>query len=428
MARRVPPRVESGASRTLQPASLTPRAHRWLLVLAATGLASSAAAAWVHYRLLSEPGYTSFCDVSSTVNCTQAYLSRYGALARVPVALLGVLWFALVGVLLLVPRRVRENVPAYVFALSTLALAVVLYLAYGSFVVLRTVCPLCIATYVAVIGLFLISGGTMSSPMSQLPARAARDVRALVSSPAALALTVLLLAGAASVVAFFPRDVTPGAADVQPPALAPSATDGQSSGPALTPQQQAEFERGYLQLPIVDPGVPTEGAAVLIVKFNDYQCPPCRQTYEGFKGILAKYRASNPGQVRFVTKDFPLDPECNFNAPGGSHLAACEAAVAVRLAEARHRREAMEDWLFANQPVMTPELVRQGVREVAGVTDFDAQYARVLQQVKADIATGGALNVRSTPTFFINGRMIRGGMPPWAFDAAIAYELKQAGK
>jgi uncharacterized membrane protein/protein-disulfide isomerase len=403
------------------------RARRWLLASAFLGLAASAYATWVHYHLLSDPAYTSYCDVSGTVNCTQAYLSRFGSLAGVPVALLGTLFFTLVLALLGVSRATaaRENVPAYLFALSTIGLAVVMYLAYGSFVVLKTVCPLCVATYVAVVGLFLISGGAMSFPMSQLPARAARDLRALASSPVALTCALLFLVGAASAVAVFPREVTLAAAGDQPAGATPAAQSQPASQP-LSAQEEAAFERWYMQFPIVDPGVPTDGAAVLIVKFNDYQCPPCRQTYEAYKPILAKYRASHPGKVRFVTKDFPLDPECNFNAPGGTHVAACEAAVAVRLAETRNHREAMEDWLFSNQPIMTPDLVRQGVRQVAGVTDFDAQYARLLQQVKADIASGGALGVRSTPTFFINARMIKGVITPRAVDAAIAYELRQA--
>jgi uncharacterized membrane protein len=396
---------------------MTIRTRRWLLGLTLLGLVASGAATWVHYRLLLNPGYVSFCDVSAAVSCTEAYQSSYGSLAGVPVALLGLLWFVLVLALLVAPRSLvaPDTVPTYLFALSTIGLAVVLYLAYGSFVILKTVCPLCVPTYVAVIGLFLISGGVMTFPMSQLPARALRDLRTLASTPAALVVAILLASGAATAVAFFPRE-----------AAAPGQT--QTPTAATTGDQQSEFEKWYLQQPMMDPGVPADGAAVLIVKFNDYQCPPCRRTYENYKSILAKYRTSNPGAVKFVTKDFPLDPECNFNAPGGGHLAACEAAVAVRLAEKHNRREAMEDWLFANQPQLTPDTVKEGARTVGGinVNDFNAQYEKVLPLIKADIASGGALGVRSTPTFFINGRVIRGELAPQFFDAALAYELKKA--
>jgi uncharacterized membrane protein len=396
---------------------MTVRTRRWLLGLTLLGLVASAAATWVHYRLLLNPSYVSFCDVSATVSCTEAYQSSYGSLAGIPVALLGLLWFVLVLALLVAPRWLiaPETVATYLFALATIGLAVVLYLAYGSFVVLKTVCPLCVPTYAAVVGLFLISGGVMTFPMSQLPARAVRDLRTLASTPAALVAAILLVSGAATAVAFFPREA---AAPGQPQG-APAATTG---------EVQSEFEKWYLQQETMDPGVPKDGAAVLIVKFNDYQCPPCRRTYENYKGILAKYRASHPGAIKFVTKDFPLDPECNFNAPGGGHLAACEAAVAVRLAEKQNRREAMEDWLFTNQPQLTPDTVKEGARTVGGinVSDFNAQYAKILPLVKADIASGGALGVRSTPTFFINGRVIRGELAPQFFDAALAYELKQA--
>ena len=68
----------------------------------------------------------------------------------------------------------------------------------------------------------------------------------------------------------------------------------------------------------------------------------------------------------------------------------------------------------------------QGVRQVGGVNDFDEQYPTVLEQVRADVALGQSVGVNSTPTFFINGRMIRGGLEPQLFQAAIEYELAQA--
>ncbi|MCP6769309.1 DsbA family protein, partial [Klebsiella pneumoniae] len=76
----------------------------------------------------------------------------------------------------------------------------------------------------------------------------------------------------------------------------------------------------------------------------------------------------------------------------------------------------------------TPDLVRQGVRQVAGVTDFDARYASVLEQVKSDINYGHTLGVNRTPTFFINGRKIEGALEPEFFETAIDYELAHAKK
>jgi protein-disulfide isomerase len=59
------------------------------------------------------------------------------------------------------------------------------------------------------------------------------------------------------------------------------------------------------------------------------------------------------------------------------------------------------------------------------VANFDERYPITLEQVKADIAYGRQLGVRSTPTFFINGVKIEGALPAALFDQAIAYELKR---
>src|SRR5262245_55222498 len=78
---------------------ISSRAHTLLMGFALLGLIASTAASWVHYHLLIDPSYSSFCDVSATVNCTEAYMSSYGSFFGTPVALLGLLWF--VGVLAL---------------------------------------------------------------------------------------------------------------------------------------------------------------------------------------------------------------------------------------------------------------------------------------------------------------------------------------
>ena len=72
--------------------------------------------------------------------------------------------------------------------------------------------------------------------------------------------------------------------------------------------------------------------------------------------------------------------------------------------------------------------VRQAVQDLAGIRDFDSRYPAVLQAVKTDAALGGLLQVRATPTFFINGVKIDGALPAQYFDAIIGHELKKTGK
>ena len=183
---------------------------RLSLVFALLGLGASAAAAYVHYRVLADPTYLSFCDVSETFSCTQVYSSRFGTLFGVSVAVFGAIWFAFATLLstagLTGRPAVKESVPAYLFAGSTLGLAVVLYLGYASFFLLKLVCVLCLITYAAVIGLFIVSGAATAIPMMTLPRRVAGDLKVLFSTPVAIALALIFVAGAGSALAFFPRE------------------------------------------------------------------------------------------------------------------------------------------------------------------------------------------------------------------------------
>jgi uncharacterized membrane protein/protein-disulfide isomerase len=396
----------------------------WIALIASlAGLAASGAAAYVHYHLLRDPSYVSFCDVSATLSCSQVYSSRYGMMYGVPVAIFGAIWFAFATLLstagLTARPAVQESVPGYLFAGSTLALSMILYLGYASFVLLKLVCVLCVITYAAVIALFLVSGAAGSVPMMSLPRRGLHDLKILASSPLAIALAALFVGGAASALAFFPRES----------AIAPAAAsaDPSNPAPAATQDQRSDFERWYTSQPRLSLVVPAEGAKVLVIKFNDYQCPPCRQSFMEYKNIWTKWESSNPGAVRLVLKDFPLDSECNNNVTQSIHPSGCEAAVGARLARERNRITQFEDWVFANQPTLTPDAVKRAAREVGDVPNFDERYQSVLEQVKADIAYGKTLGVRSTPTFFINGVKVEGALPPAYFDQAIAYELARAG-
>ena len=392
------------------------------MVFSLIGLAASSASTWVHHRILNDPTYASFCDVNATFSCTEAYSSRFGSFGGVPVALFGMIFFAFVlGLIGLCSRSATasRNLPGYVFAVSTIGLAVVLYLAYASFFIVKAVCVLCVGTYAAIIGLFLLSGAATRYPMTSLPVRALGDLRLLFRTPSALAAAVAFVMAAGAAVAWFPGQ---SVASVS----AEAAAEGQQAPPAapLTADQITQFEEYLAQQPRVPLLVPTEGAAVVIVKFNDYQCPPCRQTYMDYKPVFAKWAKQQPGKVRYVTRDYALERQCNAFVNQDLHPAACEAAVAVRLAREKGKAEAMEEWLFANQPSLTPASVKSAVATVAGVTDFDARFAATLELVKTDISQGSALKVTGTPTFFMNGMRLPGLRAEY-FDVAIAWELRR---
>jgi len=69
-------------------------ARKLLVGFALLGLIASSAATYVHYNLIRNPDYASFCDINATISCKAAYLSRYGSVAGVPVAVGGIIFFA----------------------------------------------------------------------------------------------------------------------------------------------------------------------------------------------------------------------------------------------------------------------------------------------------------------------------------------------
>ncbi len=399
---------------------MSSRIRKLLLVFALVGLGASSWSSYVHYNLLTIPSYSSFCDVSATVSCAEAYTSRYGSFLGVPVAILGVVFFVVIAVLAGVAGRpssaARETAAAYIFVLSTIGLAFALYLAWASYVVLKVFCILCAVTYASVIAIFMVSGGVPTFPMTKLPTRALRDLRTLLTSPKALLLAVIVAGGSALAVLYFPRESVA------------TRTAAQASIPPIAAEDRARLEAWWNVQPKVELPVPmSAGARVQILKFSDYQCPGCRAAHDVLKLVLAKY---DRGTVEFVLKHYPLEGECNPNVPNGNHFAACEAAAAYVMARGTGFQQKLDDWLFEHQRDLTRDVVRQAATEQAGIKDFDARYPRALQEVRTDASLGGLMKVRFTPTIYLNGRMIAGngtGLPPAQYvDALIDIELKKA--
>ena len=402
--------------------------YRYALIgLALLGLGVSVTALVVHYRLMTDPGYSSFCDISATVSCQQVLESSYATVKGIPIASGGAIWST--AVLLLAFWGMRQpsselagRVAGYIFVLATAGLAVVFYYGYASFFKLGAACPICMAMYAAVAGIFLVSAAAATS-LTAIPARLGEDLTGLTKSQSGTTLAVAWVAASIALLVLFPRPDAFGSQAASTVDVAP-----ETPIETLTPEQTAEWDK-YLdsRVPVTEAGVlPSGTAKVLLIKFNDYQCPSCRQAYILYKDIIAKYEAAYPGVFRYESRDFPLESECG---AGGVHAAACEAAVAVRLAKEKNLDKQLEATLFDRQSMsMTRDDVKAALREVTKISDseFDSRYPKMLEAVKQDVELGQKVGVSGTPTFFINGIKL-GGFRPAAFDAVIAYELKKAG-
>ena len=396
----------------------------WVTLLALSGLVAATSSTYIHLQLVANPTYSSFCDVTQTVSCTQLYQSRYGTVLGIPVALGGVFWFGVVLLLVLAdvrgPVSSRQNIASYFLVWTTVGLSVAMYMAYASVFVLGVFCILCVVVYIAVGGIFLMTGSEATTLLRRLPSALVDDLRVLVHRPVGLILTLLFtVASLVSAVSFSEPNW-----NVPTENLA-TISEGQPS----TGDEKSEFERFWSSQPRLDSLMTDVEAPVVVVKFNDYQCPACAQTHMVYGPIFAKYETSHPGSVRLVVRDFPLDSSCNGESPNGSHDAACDAAVAVRYARGVGDAEArrMEEWLYGHQDEMDRNTIAAALSEITGISagEFDFRRGDLIDELQMDIAAGASLPIEATPTFIVNGVVINGGLAPHFFDQAISLELGQ---
>jgi protein-disulfide isomerase len=162
-------------------------------------------------------------------------------------------------------------------------------------------------------------------------------------------------------------------------------------------------------------------AAVTITEFASMTCPHCAAfTEKVFPKIKSEYIDS--GKIRFVFREFPLD----IKAAAGSMLARCiakdDAGKYFAVVDMLFRQQM--DWAMKNT---TETLIRIGKQ--AGLSQQQVEDClkdqALLDKISADQKYANeVLKVNSTPTFFINGEMVKGDQTFEEFDKRIKSLLK----
>lgn len=133
---------------------------RWMsltiAVLSVAGLVISAVSLHHHYGT----SQSSFCDLGGNLNCDIVNRSTYSTLLGIPVALIGIVGYVLLGSLAIFFHS-RSSVRTLLFPLSLAGLAFSLYLTYIEGFVLATWCILCLSS-LAVIFLITILAGSLA--------------------------------------------------------------------------------------------------------------------------------------------------------------------------------------------------------------------------------------------------------------------------
>jgi len=154
---------------------------------------------------------------------------------------------------------------------------------------------------------------------------------------------------------------------------------------------------------VTGPSLGTPGAPVVLVLFTDYQCPYCREEAKMLRENLIK---TYPKEVRLYLKEFPLEQ---------LHPWAKAGAMAGRciLQQGEEAYWKFHDWIFDQQPQITPENLRGKVMDFAQSRQIDVlQLGRCLDtgvmeaEVNMSVELARTLGLNGTPSLFINGRRV----------------------
>lgn len=182
-----------------------------------------------------------------------------------------------------------------------------------------------------------------------------------------------------------------------PPAIGSTGTPGSSSPSSTTNRPTPQTVTAPGATPPHSQG--PASAKVTLEEFGDFECPPCAQ----FHPILKRMHEEFGDRVRVIFREYPLVPP---------HEHAVAAASAAEAAALQGRFWEMHHKLYDNQKAWHEVVDSRPIFE-----DYAKQIGLNIEQFKRDINSdtvarritedqkrGRSLNLRGTPTVFMNGR------------------------
>lgn len=173
----------------------------------------------------------------------------------------------------------------------------------------------------------------------------------------------------------------------------------------FTPSQIAdEQKRAELLASIAGSGdnyaLGSEEPLLTIVEFADFNCSICAESFP----LIREFVNRNKKHVRFVFRDYPV-----------LHDSSVNLALAGRCAGEQGFFWQMHDKLFISAGELGSEedlsrLAQQiGLNENQYLSCYKSK--KYLEDIKADYRDGGRLELRGTPTWFVNNMAHEGKLP-----------------
>lgn len=138
-------------------------------------------------------------------------------------------------------------------------------------------------------------------------------------------------------------------------------------------------------------------ARVTVVEFLDYNCPYCKQISPNLKNLLD----GNKNKLRVIVKHFPL---VQLSGHESSYLAAQAVQTANRFDKGSEMHQALIDAEKIDKDLVSNTAKNLGINE----EEFDKllNSDEIRKEVDADLEMAKKLQIRGTPSIFINGKQV----------------------
>lgn len=182
-------------------------------------------------------------------------------------------------------------------------------------------------------------------------------------------------------------------------------------------ERKADLAKGLANplKPELDPARPYLGAAnapVTIVEYSDFLCGYCAQASQALQEVMAK----NPGRIRLLFKHYPahqgsLEPAAVFEALGMQSKDAAWKFAELAFAN----QQSLADGSGKGVAAVLAE-VKAGAKLDAAKLEKDMKSPAVRARIEADVAEAARFGVEGTPSFVVNGVMVRGALSAAEFE------------
>jgi protein-disulfide isomerase/uncharacterized membrane protein len=348
------------------------------------------------------------CPKNAIFDCDAVNRSQFSEFRGIPLSIIGFITYLFVfglGMTRVVKGPVRgAGSMAYAFLIGLFATAFSVYLFWLSKTVLHKLCLWCVVTYGVNLATFVFSAWALGGPSKLIPA--IKNDWDNLGAKKTLAYPLL----AVIVIGF-------GFAFFSPGPLFNGPEEG-SSGPLSA---KVDVRAATLASPYKNPsagGGYSKGAdkpVLEIIEFADLECPACRRAFWPLSDFVKKH----PKEVRLVFRHYPLDQKCNASMRRVLHEYACDTAMAAESAglqgkfweyvESVYRMKDEQGVQITKPDLRQPALLDRARAIGLDMTQFEEglKSEALMDKLISDLADGDAFGVESTPTIYVNGRLVK---------------------